>query len=248
MGIGDEVMVSGEVKRRAGAEHRVFAIFDKKGRQRWFDIWDHNPRIAKMGQRYDEGLINSGGARPYIAEKGNIAWVWLPYRPEPGEIFLTSEELSFAKFAEGRVVINPSLKPGASPNKQWAYWQKLVDKLPEIRWLQIGAGHEPRLRNVEFVPTAGFRQACGVLKGALGAVLQEGGLHHAAAALGRRSVVIYGGYISPASTGYDMHVNLFDPDPAHPLGCGMKTRCQHCVDAMARISVHRVKLALESLL
>jgi FkbM family methyltransferase len=59
--------------------------------------------------------------------------------------------------------------------------------------------------------------AAGVLSGASLLISPEGGLHHAAAALGVRAVVIFGGFISPATTGYALHTNLFTA--ARPAGC-----------------------------
>ena len=68
------------------------------------------------------------------------------------------------------------------------------------------------------------------------AVLPEGGLHHAAAASGTPSIVIFGGFISPRQTGYLHQSNLFTGgDP-----CGMRHRCSHCKRAMDRITVEEV--------
>jgi hypothetical protein len=62
-------------------------------------------------------------------------------------------------------------------------------------------------------------------------------LHHAAAALGVPAVVIFGGFISPAVTGYAAHANIFTGDD---LGCGNINPCPHCRAAMERISVDQV--------
>jgi hypothetical protein len=252
VGIGDEVMVTGEVKRRAAGTMRRFAIRDlrKGGIQRWHEIWNGNPRIVLPGDPFDEWLDNSGGNRPYIETKGSRAWVWKEYKPEPGEIFLTKIEKSYAAVGRGKIIIQPGIKAGASPNKQWGIrnWEKLIESHPKLPWLQIGDGTEPRL-SIPFFKASGFRIACAVVSGARSAVLHEGGLHHAAAALGKPSVVIYGGFISPRSTGYDLHRNLFvDPEGHRPLGCGMRTYCPHCEKAMQLISPWQVHKELEALL
>jgi len=62
-------------------------------------------------------------------------------------------------------------------------------------------------------------------------------LHHTAAALGISGVVIFGGFVSPQVTGYDMHHNLFIGDG---LGCGKRVKCLHCTDAMNRITPQMV--------
>lgn len=89
---------------------------------------------------------------------------------------------------------------------------------------------------VSHIRTATFRQACGALSGAKLYIGPEGGLHHAAAALGIPAVVIFGGFIHPRTTGYDLHTNLFVGDEP----CGSTNYCVHCVDAMASISVDEV--------
>lgn len=252
MGIGDEIMVTGEVKRQAGTSRKRFAIVDsrKGGRVRWHEIWEGNPRIAAPGQSFTDVITNHGGARPYIEQKMVRAWIWKPYVPEPGEIFLTDEELRAAEGARGRVIVQPTIKAGASPNKQWpvAKWQQLIDANKRVPWLQIGDGNEPRLSGVEFMQTASFRIACAAIKLSRTAVLHEGGLHHAAAALEKAVVVIYGGFIGPRCTGYTQHKNLFHDDPRHPLGCGSRQGCFHCETAMSLITPRIVAQSLEEVL
>lgn len=248
MGAGDELMVTGEVKRRAAGTQRVFAIRDRKGMHRWQEVWVGNPRIARPGEPFDDEFINAGGARPYIVEKGVGAWRWKAYTPEPGELFLLPEELKFVGVGKGHVIVNPNLKFGASPNKQWHNWQKLIDSSPKIPWMQVGLVTDRRLSGVAFTHTNNFRQACAVLSGSRAAVLQEGGLHHAAAAVGVAAVVIFGGFISPRCTGYAMHRNLFDESEEHPLGCGLRTVCAHCERAMRKITAKRVREELEEIL
>jgi len=52
---------------------------------------------------------------------------------------------------------------------------------------------------------------------------------------------------SPANTGYDRHVNIFEPaDGASP--CGMRVPCRHCASAMASIEPQTVASHLEQLL
>ena len=67
-------------------------------------------------------------------------------------------------------------------------------------------------------------------------MLPEGGLHHAAAALGTPTIVIFGGFISPRQTGYPHQVNLFTGGTP----CGMRRRCDHCEQAMRRVAIEEV--------
>ena len=95
------------------------------------------------------------------------------------------------------------------------------------------------------MPAGSFIAACGLLSGATAYVGPEGGLYHAAAALGVPAVAVFGGYIDPANQGYDdpRYVNLYEPmDGESP--CGQRIDCPHCMKAMAKITpdlvVHHV--------
>jgi ADP-heptose:LPS heptosyltransferase len=87
------------------------------------------------------------------------------------------------------------------------------------------------------VVTHSFRDALGVLSLARLYIGPEGGLHHAAAALGIPAVVIFGGFNSPKSTGYPWQSNITGSS-GEP--CGSVAACWHCRDAMASITVERV--------
>src|SRR5262249_52788187 len=86
------------------------------------------------------------------------------------------------------------------------------------------------------VVTATFRDALCILSLARLYVGPEGGLHHAAAALGVPAVVIFGGFSSPRATGYPWHSNIAAPGKP----CGSIAYCAHCREAMASITVERV--------
>jgi ADP-heptose:LPS heptosyltransferase len=92
------------------------------------------------------------------------------------------------------------------------------------------------LANVRQVATKTFRDAVAILKNAAAYVGAEGGMHHAAAAVGVSGVVIFGGFIPPSVTGYGLHTNLAGSDRF----CGSFAACEHCRDAMNAISVDRV--------
>lgn len=253
MGYGDELMVAGEAKRRGGATSKRFAVPDPRGGQwppfRWSPVWDGNPRMAPPGTPYDEVIDNRPGHRPYIVAKSPTRWTWRAYAPEPAEYFIIGPyEQKIREQAKGKVIVNPQLKSLASPNKQWGIdrWQQLVRANPHIDWVQLGPA--PTLQGVPLILTRTFREGCAAVAGARALVTHEGGLHHAAAALGIPAVVLFGGFISPASTGYAGQVNLFQMTEEHPLGCGMRLRCFHCEKAMASFTVKQVKKLLEELL
>lgn len=253
MGIGDEIMVTGEVARLVSQSRtirRVAVLNPRRYGLRWHDIWDGNPRIAKPGESFQGTIFNAPSERPYIAGKSDNKWTWKRYGPTKGEIYLREEDKAYGAGLSNAVIIQPVIKASASPNKNWLvrYWRQLVSEHRGVRWVQVGDDATQALPGAEFLHTPNFRAACGALAGARAAVLQEGGLHHAAAALGVRAVVIFGGFISPSVTGYNTHRNLFFSSGGHPLGCGMRGLCDHCTQAMQSITPHDVMGQLEELL
>ncbi len=139
-------------------------------------------------------------------------------------------------FTPGMVVIEQSVKrPGG--NKDWGF--ERYDAV--VRALRDRGHRICRMRKF-----GNFRQAMAMLSTAAIYIGPEGGLHHAAAALGIPAVVIFGGFISPKVTGYKEHVNLYTGESE--LGCGASLPCRCCHAALARISVDEVvTAALEQL-
>jgi ADP-heptose:LPS heptosyltransferase len=250
VGIGDEIIATGEVRRRAAGTQRRFAIVDRHGAHRWHEVFENNPRIARPGERADELITNGPHCRPYIAEQTPDRYRFRAYEPSPGELFFTADELKDVESYRGAILIEPHTKPGAPKGKQWPrrYWQKLANLGRRLPLIQVGPPGVSTLREARFVRTLTFRRAAAILSVCRAAVLPEGGLHHAAAAVGVPSVVIYGGFISPAVTGYAMHTNIFAGGDEFPLGCGNRRHCEHCEAAMASITPATVFEALQGIL
>lgn len=239
MGLGDDMMVTGHVREMQKKDPRKVRVV--YGKRLWSEVFDHNPRIAhsvdKDAQEY-HARVN--GLRPYCVGKSEQRWAWTEYKPPVGELYFQADELAFAGQFSPDVVIEPNLKGMASPNKDWGgdRWQKLVGlmRAKGLRPVQLGKPGSRKLDGADLIETRNFRHACAVLARARAAVLTEGGLHHGAAAVGVRSVVIYGGYISPKQTGYDLHANIFTG--VQP--CGMRVPCMHCDEAMRQIKPEMV--------
>src|SRR6188474_1968902 len=98
------------------------------GKRLWNSVFDHNPRIAQRGEEGDFQIYypRPNGMRGYIANKSIQQWTWKEYKPPVGEIYLQPDELAFAEPYAPEIVIEPTIKAGASPNKQWHHWQILV--------------------------------------------------------------------------------------------------------------------------
>jgi len=246
VGIGDEVIVTGQVRELQLTDPRKVRIVYEKG-PRWYDIWLGNPRIAQPDEvgEFHEWCPRVNYLRPYIAEKTRERWTWKRYRPPRGDIYFTASERAFAEQYESRVVIDVDVKAGASPNKRWPqnhWWTfaKLL-KAAEIGCYQLGPLPPAMMPGATFLKTETIRLAAAIVARARAVVCHEGALHHIAAAVGTPAVVIYGGYISPEVTGYEGQIALFAGDG---LGCGMRISCQHCKRVMHSIAPEAVRDAL----
>ena len=240
MGLGDEILVTGQARQLQERDPHPVYVVGKDAGPRWHWLWDGNPRLTK-NKHGAQILMNGPGARPYVdyAKSTPERWAYTNWRTVPGELYLPRLEPS------DYVLIEPHVKKRASPNKQWGRWQALVDLMPEVRWLQVGPSGTEVLRGAVFIETTDFRQACIQLSGVRAAVLPEGGLHHAAAALGIPSIVLFGSMTSPRNTGYDAHVNLAIDDPE---GLGWRISHPACAAAWDKIVPEYVAERLKGIL
>lgn len=258
MGLGDEIMAAGQAAAAARQAGRPVAIRDAMGQPRRHELWDGNPAIVQAGRPGAKAapfVVNAAGCRPYLRypwrrDSGPQLFTAWRARDHRATIHFTPAEEIFATHVAplGRfVVIEPNIKPRANPNKDWGFarYQALVETLPDVRFVQLGdpSDARPRLAGVATVATPTIRHACAILARAAAYVGAEGALHHAAAALRRPAVVIFGGAVPPATLGYEDHVNL-----AADRACGSWLPCDHCRAAMAAITPASVAEALSVVL
>jgi len=241
VGYGDSLMLTAEARevKRAIGIPATPSYWDDQ-------IFDGNPNLAKEGGMPLRNTINN---RPYhlgaVRTQYGTKVIFNPnFRAVPGEIYGIKKTTPSKHW----VVIEPHFKPelfGANKDWGWEKYRKLVDLLPN-HFIQMSDNPNAELlsENVHFRHTPTFRDAIRHLASAKLYIGPEGGLHHAAAALGIPAVVIFGGHTSPKTTGYDMHINLASDD----AGCGNMFPCGHCRKAMDEITVEMVIEAAESLL
>ncbi len=251
LGIGDDILATGMARGAAARGKRI--AFGNGTVQKWGPfsemIFRNNPNICPRGQERDprtEWINYSKGSRIYNRQGAN-RWVFnYEFRAKPGELFFDATEDIYER-DDNLIIIEPNVpnKPCA-PNKTW----------PVERWAALGGALRMRgwkVRQVDYgfpnkvaepIKTHSFRQAAALLKSARLAVLPEGGLHHAAAAVGIPAVVLFGGFVPPAVLGYEGHANLTGGATA----CGTFNRCPHCAEAMGKIQVDHVLDAIEGLL
>lgn len=253
-GFGDELLVSGRARVMQQTDPRRIRITHGGKIKALSPVFWGNPRIAQPGEKGDfqelQARDRKTNMRPYHTAKTPERWHYnLDFRPDVGELYLTQQEREFGEKYAGRIVIDPHIKPGASPNKRWPWlsWGKLAYLLGAhgITLTQVGSDGAQELLGVEFIQTDSFRMAAAVISRARAVVLHEGGLHHAAAALGVPGVVLMGGFTPVELTGYEVHKNI-----GASLGdaCGMRVPCEHCEKWMKSIAPDAVAKELMGIL
>ena len=125
-------------------------------------------------------------------------------------------------------------------NKNWGEenWKNLINKLKN-KYLIIQSVHEKTIRiNGTFYSSNkfDFRTACSIMNKCDLFLGNEGAFGHAAAALNKKAVIYFGGWISPKSTGYDIHENIYFNDHDSPCGA-VGYICNHCKKARKNITV-----------
>ena len=202
--------------------------------------------------------------RPYIdyIKSTNTKYVWRKCKLQPGQIFFTKEEKLSAKKIISEAIeywentnkkkyrniifletsstkINNKQFGIKHKNKDWGYdnWEELINKLRKD-YLIIQSIHDESKQNVNvFNPkNMNFRLACAVLNEVDFYVGPEGGFGHAAAALNKKAVLYFGGWITPEAVGYDFHENIYYESELSPCG-EYKKLCSHCEEARKKITV-----------
>lgn len=249
MGIGDALIAAGDARRAHAQTGLPVVIVGRRGQPTWSEMWQGVPYILHRhrpnGQAHTR-VVNGTGVRPYIAEKTPRRWTWRAYGPTPAEIVLTPAERQYGAPYAGMVMIEPNGKDIGHTNKQWLRerWEALPTAMPGVRFVQCAPVGGSWLPGVERVTTPTFRHACAVMAGARAFVGTEGGLMHAAAALGTPAVILWSEFIDPPVTGYAALSNL--RHAGEP--CGMRVDCPGCRASMEAIGTDEVVAALRALL
>jgi hypothetical protein len=237
MGMGDWIMASGEVKEANERTGKKVKLGDGVRMYADGQIFANNPRMASNSDTDVVWVKNYQGHRPYLKGTKNGRLLFNDdYKPRPGEIYFNQvEKKNIEKIDKDYIVVEPNVKKTYihTVNKAWHGWEELLKH--DLPWLQLGDVSVKRYTN--WKETATFRDALQVLSKAKLFVGTDGGLHHAAAALGIPSVVIWTGFTSPRHLGYDTHRNIHDG--SEPCGT-YDSICQHCLLKSKAISVEQV--------
>ncbi|MAH43911.1 hypothetical protein CL614_09405 [archaeon] len=156
------------------------------------------------------------------------------------ELYFKEEEFKFKnellKDVGNYIVIEPQSNDEYSVNKVYPLekWQLVVDTLLKtgIKIVQVGRKTEDSVLDgiIDMTGKTSFREAAAIIEGANLFVSSEGGLMHAANAVGTRAVIVYSGFIHPNLTSYSENTNIWAGNKHGP--CGMKIKCQKCSEEM----------------
>ena len=237
MGLGDWLMASGDAKEANERTGKKVKLGD--GVRMFLDsqIFANNPRMASSSDTDVVWVKNYQGHRPYLkgTKDGRLLFND-DYKPRVGEVYFSQlEKKNIDKIDKDYIVVEPNVKRvyAHTVNKAWHGWEELFKH--DLPWLQLGDVSVKRY--TKWKETNTFREALQVLSKAKLFVGTDGGLHHAAAALGIPSVVIWTGFTSPRHLGYDTHRNIHDG--SEPCGT-YDSVCQHCLLKSKAITVEQV--------
>ena len=168
------------------------------------------------------------------------------------EALIRQYQEAWAHLPRPWVVVNR--KSNNSPNKDWLgeLWDRLIARLlNRYTVIEIGAGRDggDPVRHPHYVEHTGRLPLNGFLAAVAAGDIHVGpdsGPVHVAAAAGKPSVVIYGGYIHPDCVGYPRNINLYTALPCSPCWLLLEP-CPYDRVCLRRISPERVEEAIASL-
>lgn len=163
------------------------------------------------------------------------------------EVHFSRSELArfHDELPSGGVLVCPAGKQRhAADRKEWGVerFQAVVDARQSWRWIQIGGADDPLLRGVEDRRGLGVRRMAGLMRQSLLFVGPEGGLMHLARAVDVPAVIVYGGAVDPAVTGYPQHAVLWRRPPCSPClrSHGAMPPCPHGRECLTSIAIEEV--------
>ena len=262
MGYGDEIMASAEVRlaKKKFPTHQI--VIGNNKPYTWAkeqtSIFQNNPHITPVDKiNYKQPIHyihNYPGNRPYINNKlsdSETVRFNKQFKAIKGDIFLSPQENKKLKELKNNysdyILLHPAVKKTfIKENKDWGLqnWQELCDLL-------VGQGQKiiectNTLKNASQETTNSFRDMCLLISACKLVVTTEGGIHHAAGALRKNAVVIFGGRTSPETHGYDSHINIYIETPESP--CGKIKYCEHCEICMKCIKPEKILAKINKLL
>lgn len=256
MGIGDEIMAAGRAEKLSKEHNLKVAICDRAWRPRYHEVWENNPYI--VFEDTELKIQDCPGIRGYIDrwDRDNNGNPILVYKKDyineehPGSIFIDENLKEAAEILVDKksIVVNPTvISPPSSNGKIWPRdrWEELSTRLYDLGYKVITIGQtDPGLPKTEWFETENIMEAAAVVSASSLIITSEGGIHHVAGATNTTAIVLFGSFVSPKTTGYGNHINLYIDDGHAP--CGIFTGCDKCKKSMESITVDTIVSIVES--
>jgi ADP-heptose:LPS heptosyltransferase len=233
MGYGDVLMTMGEAKRLHQQTGKKICL----PRRYCPELYEGIDYITDDPSKADIVLQDPFPATDQ-SRSTELNTCFRKYKPYPADLKLPDFDASrLGDF----IFIEPHTKTMTSKNNRDWGWENFCELVRRVKFRFVQPAYGLPILPGAVPVMSDFLGGIAVLKKARTAVMAEGGMMHAAAAVNVPSVVIFGGYVSPENTGYDLHTNLFTGGEP----CGSKYPCPHCREAMRRITVDQVVAAVE---
>lgn len=152
------------------------------------------------------------------------------------ELYFDDKEIDTVESLVGErkdfIVIEPQSNDEYTVNKRYplSKWQHVADELIKDGHtiVQIGRKTKDQVLSgvIDLTGKTSFREAAAIISLSKLFVSSEGGLMHAANAVGTMSVILYTGFIHPKMTAYPENTNIWIGHAHGP--CGLKVHCQNC--------------------
>ena len=221
-GMGDNLLLTGLLPelRRQNLGKKIIVESSK-----WSSLFFNNPYVDWVTDKHF--ITTKRHYKPkYIINENNQVSIYQQIGKRLGfegifypELYLTAEELSnitdryFDNIDKPVIVFCPIGKRGYSANrKEWGIqnFQRTINLTSEkYHWMQVGISSDMLLNDVIDARGLTIRESAAVFAKADLALILEGGLMHLAKAVGTLAVVIYGGVISPKTSGYPENLNIY---------------------------------------
>lgn len=255
--LGDNLLLSclaREIKRADPSRYVMVETFRP-------ELFEHNPNVDavfshKVALRYykNKYTFSPTAQEHMIDQMIQHLPVSIPRWERKVDLYYPEEQ--FASVLDGLpdryLVVNPVGKQTHCANrKEWGFenFQALRSQLNHFPFVQIGDANTPLLEQTIDRRGRPILEDAHVIRYSLTGIFLEGGLMHLSNALNKPSVIIYGGYLRPESSGYAMHHNIFTTPPCSPC-CTSYAPLSACdtMQCMNMIPVERVIRGIYSII
>ena len=196
-----------------------------------------------------EDYMRKNESRLHLAQANSLHFkIDIDFNQISNEIYLSKIETKVYRrkfnLPNSYSVIQPNSKTSYTSNKEWGFekYQKIVTKLKDIKWVQVGLKGDLLLHDVKsYVGITSLRELAFLIKNADFVLADEGLLNHIASAFGSKSFVIFSGFSRVELANYKTTVPIVKNPQVECSPCWITENCpkkiKYCTE---QISVEQV--------